>query len=124
MLALLAAVALVPVTYDFQPGVKANYKAEVMYDGFIPIMRGQEGKVQDSMDFVVVGLAPDDKKNPQATEELVDISVVFNGSKLPVGLEHVKDFFPKTTVSLTPQGKIVKNDAPDVDLPFRLPGLH
>jgi hypothetical protein len=40
-----------------------------------------------------------------------------------VTLDNVTQFFPKTTVSLSPTGKILSNDAPDRKLPVRLPGL-
>lgn len=35
----------------------------------------------------------------------------------------MKSFFPKTTLSYSPEGKVLKNSAPDLQLPVRLPGL-
>lgn len=59
----------------------------------------------------------------RATSDITAFSIKFNGAPLPLGLENVKEFFPKATVTLEPSGKVVANTAPDRDLPVRLPGL-
>lgn len=123
MLSLLLSSLLVPISYGFTPGVKATYDVEVIFNGYIPIFGGQEGKVEVSMSVDVEGLAPDAEKRARAASEIKAFGVVFNGSKLPLGLDAVQSFFPRTTVSLSAEGKVLKTDAPDLSLPVRLPGL-
>jgi hypothetical protein len=123
MLTLLAATALVPITYGLAPEVKATYQTDILYDGFIPLFGGTTGKIDVSMSFDVEGLGPDAEGRGQASSDLQTFGVKFNGSALPLDLTNAQAFFPKTTISLTPQGKILKTDAPNVSFPFRLPGL-
>src|SRR5688500_14619030 len=123
MLILLVLVATTPIAYGLGPGIKANYDVNVTFDGFIPLFGGQQAKVEVNMAVDVRGLAEDDQKRPRASSEITEFAVLFNGSKLPLTVQSVQEFFPKTTVSLSPQGKILKTDAPDVSLPVRLPGL-
>lgn len=122
MLATLAALTLVPVAYGFGPTTKLSYSVSVHFDGYIPILGGQEGKVDVKMPITVLGKALDGE-NQQAVGEITDFKIVFNGAPLPFTLENVKEYFPKNTVSFTPAGKIVKNDAPNIDIPVKLPGL-
>ena len=59
----------------------------------------------------------------RATSELTKAKIIFNDATLPLSLENIQDYFPKTTIEFTPLGKILKSDAPDIQLPVRLPGL-
>jgi hypothetical protein len=38
-------------------------------------------------------------------------------------VDNIKEFFPKTTITVLPTGKVTKTDAPDKRLPVQLPGL-
>ena len=118
-LALLA----IPLQYGFEPGVQVMYDSEITFEGFIPIFSGQEGVVVVSMLVAVDGLEPEEGAPLRAANEIKAFKVVFNGAVLPLDVTAVQDFFPRTTIGLTREGKIVKSDAPDVSLPVRLPGL-
>ncbi|MCB8932212.1 MAG: hypothetical protein M9921_14295 [Fimbriimonadaceae bacterium] len=124
MLALLCACALGPVQYRFTPATQHVYDVQVVFDGFIPLLGGQEGLVDLTMSVAVDGLAPDSEGRPRAASEIKAFKLVYNGAALPLTVDNVTPFFPKTTVSMTPGGKVVVTDAPDVQLPVRLPGLH
>lgn len=124
MLSLLCALALAPVQYRFTPAVRHVYDVQVIFDGFIPLLGGQEGLVDLAMTVAVDGLAPDPEGRQRASSEIKAFKLVYNDAVLPLTVDNVTPFFPKTTVSLTPQGKVVETDAPDVQLPVRLPGLH
>ncbi|HZH98926.1 MAG TPA: hypothetical protein VEX38_08135 [Fimbriimonadaceae bacterium] len=123
MLALIAAVALTPVAYNFPVSKPVNYSVEIGFKGFIPVLGGNEGSADVKMQVQVKGLDPDDKGRPRTQSDLTDMKIVFNGATLPFGLDNVKQFFPRNTLVITPQGKIVETDAPAIDLPVRLPGF-
>lgn len=110
--------------YQFNAATHLDYDVQVVFDGFIPILGGQEGLVDLNMAVSVDGLSADPEGRMRASSEIKDFKLVFNGALLPLSVENVTGFFPKTTVSLTQDGKVVKTDAPDVQLPVRLPGLH
>ncbi|MCC6686095.1 MAG: hypothetical protein IT205_03785 [Fimbriimonadaceae bacterium] len=99
-----------------------NYDLRVVFTGMIPILGGNDGTAEVQLGVQVQGLAPKDGQS-RATSELTRAKIIFNGGALPLTLDNVKDYFPKTTVEYTPLGKITKSDAPDIELPVRLPGL-
>jgi len=123
MLATLCAVVLAPVTYSFPRDKPAMYDVVMKFDGFIPILGGQSGVVDVELGVSAQGIPSDPNGIPQATTELQAIKIKFNGAALPLDIMNAKTYFPKTTISLTPQGRILKSDAPNMTLPIRLPGL-
>lgn len=60
----------------------------------------------------------------RAQHEIKTFTLSFNKVPIPLGLDAAQDIFPLTRISLEPGGKVVENDAPDRNLPVRLPGLH
>lgn len=116
------ALALV-LGYQLNPGIVRDYDLTVAFDGTIPILGGQEGKAVVNLGFRLEGLKPAKEGQQKAFSELTKAEFVFNGSKLPLGLENVQDFFPKTTIELLADGTIQSSDAPKKDLPIKLPGL-
>lgn len=114
--------ALDPITYRL-PEAPVAYEVKVDFDGFVPVLGGQEGTFNVKIGMVVKGLSPDEKQNPRAESDLTELEVKFNGAPLPFTVDSVRPFFPKNTLSISPQGKILATDAPDVSLPVRLPGL-
>lgn len=114
--------ALLPLTYGFSAKTADSYDVTVKFDGFLPLMGGQEGKVEIGMLLAIAGKQPE-KENLVATSEIKEFEVSFNGAKLPLDVSNVVEYFPKTTISLNPNGNIVESDAPDKKLPIRLPGL-
>lgn len=123
MISLIAAVALVPLVYDFPKEKPLEYLVRVSFDGFLPVFGGQDGTAEITLGLTVLGLSPDDKSNPRLASELTTAKVKFMGESLPFTVDNVKAYFPRTTLAFSPQGKTVKTDAPDVQLPIRLPGL-
>lgn len=119
---IIALLALAPVAYGFGPELKLTYDVKVGFEGFIPVLGGQEGKVEVLMGVSVDGLSPEGT-NLRAASEIKKFKLSFNGAELPLTVDSVKDFFPRTTIQFTPGGRIVKTDAPDLKLPVRLPGL-
>ncbi|MBX3096471.1 MAG: hypothetical protein KF812_06375 [Fimbriimonadaceae bacterium] len=117
-----AVVAATLLTYGWQPEMKHDYKLVAQFDGFIPILGGNEGVVDTEMTVAVSG-GSQAAGLRSATSELTAFSISFNGAKLPLGLESTQEFFPKTTVQFKNSGLITKTDAPDVKPPVRLPGL-
>ncbi len=122
MTSLLLAAALAPAAYQWIPGTTASYDVAVVFDGFLPILGGNTGKAEVAMTVKVDGLGaePDIQS---ASSEMTAFEIKFNGFPLPLALEDAQGYFPKTTVQMTPFGKITKSDAPDIALPVRLPGL-
>lgn len=123
MTSALALLTLVPVAYALGPSQKLDYDVKVRFDGFIPIFGGRVAKVDVSMLVGVEGL-PADEMQRKAASEIKAVEIRLDGGKLPLTLESVQQYFPRTTVRFTPEGKIVESDAPDTQLPVRLPGLH
>lgn len=118
----LLALALASAQYSFEPGAKHDYQMTAVFDGFLPILGGNTGKAEISMGMTITGEGKS-ASEVKAASEITSFSMKFNEAPLPFGLEMVQDFFPRAVVTLTPQGKITGNTAPDKDLPVRLPGL-
>lgn len=119
--AFFTAVAL--LQYAFPIGASMTYDVNVVFDGFIPILGGQEGKVEVKMDVGLECLKPDTDGNLRASSEIVKAQILFNDAPLPLTVENIRDFFPKSAAEFSADGKIVKNDAPNMNLPIKLPGL-
>lgn len=96
---------------------------DVSLNGFIPLFGGQEATSDLKLKVSVSGLPADSEGRPRASSELTSVKVFFNGAEMPFGVENVRTYFPKTTISFGPQGKVLKTDAPQGRLPVRLPGL-
>lgn len=121
---LLLAASLLSATYHFGPTTKIDYDANIKFDGFVPVMGGMTGNVEVKLGVSVNGLEPDTEGNARASSELTSFKLLLNGALFPMfRLDNVVEYLPKTTVSMTPQGKVLKTDAPDVPLPVSLPLL-
>lgn len=116
-------VGLIPVTYVLPPDTTTRYTLEVSFEGYLPVLGGKDGKAAVLMQISVLGLKPETDGTLRASSDITDLKLSLNGAALPVALSGIKTFFPKTTVELSPEGKILRSDAPDVKLPVRLPGL-
>ncbi len=119
---MLLGLALAPVAYQFEPGVTQRYDVTVKFEGFLPVLGGNEGVVDVAMGVKVLGGGAKEQ-NLKATNELTAFEIKFNEAKLPLTLENAVDYFPLTNITVSPLGQIVANDAPDKVLPVRLPGL-
>ena len=126
-LALLAAGTI----FSYQlPSKPTFYEIKVLFDGYLPVLGGIETKAEAQMGLLVLSKGKDAEGNPQAFSSLKEFRVTLldkttgKMSPLPVALANAKSFFPDTTISYKASGKILKTDAPDVQFPFKLPGLH
>ncbi|MGE0002093.1 MAG: hypothetical protein AB7F50_02640 [Fimbriimonadaceae bacterium] len=114
--------ALWTTAYSFSPGVAHTYDVKVTFDGFLPVLGGNEGKAEIKMGVKVEG-AQAPAGRTAATNEITAFEISFNGAKLPLTVDNVTDYFPRSHLVIEPTGKLVSNDAPDKKLPVRLPGL-
>jgi hypothetical protein len=108
--------------YGFAPGMVRNYSMKVEFNGFLPILGGQEGKVEVDIGFKLKGNKAEEGQR-SATSDIDRFKIVFNGATLPLTTDNVKEFFPETTIVVEPRGKLVSTTAPNLSLPVRLPGL-
>jgi len=122
MISLVAAAAIASGAYQFDATTKLDYDVNVVFEGFLPLLGGNEGVADVKMGVRVNGLAPDDL-GIRSASELTAFEISFNGGKLPLDVESAKVYFPKTTVTSTKLGKVLKSNAPELNLPVRLPGL-
>lgn len=120
LLATLAALAT--IGYSFPSDKALTYDVSVGFDGYIPVFGGQQGEVNVLLSYAVKGEAEQEGK-AAVSGDITAFEVIFNGAKMPFQLESVKQYFPRTTVLYAPNGSILKNDAPDLQLPVKLPGL-
>ncbi len=118
---LLAAALALDASYKFSPSTKVEYRVKVAYDGFLPLLGGNEGKAVVDLLVKVEGLEP--KTWQRAACELTEFGMTFNDAKIPLGIEDAKPFFPRTTVSVDKFGTVQESDAPNLKVPVRLPGL-
>ncbi|MBL8067623.1 MAG: hypothetical protein JNM28_04175 [Armatimonadetes bacterium] len=115
--------AIASGAYQFTPATKLDYDVNVVFDGFLPLMGGNEGVADVKFGVQVNGLEPKDG-GLRSTIELTAFELSFNGGKIPMlDVESARAYFPKAEVLSTAQGKVLKNSAPEVSLPVRLPGL-
>ena len=122
MSALVALVLAAQVVYKWTPTVNVDYDMVVKMDGFLPILGGNQGVAEVALGLRVKG-AQSTGADLKATSELTAAEIKFNEAKLPLGLDNVQEYFPKATVTFSPQGEVIANDAPDKKLPVKLPGL-
>lgn len=108
------------LAYAPLPGSRWALTVQVDFDGFLPILGGREAKVRVEMD---VDLLLDPKTPLTAVSDILRLKALLNDKPLPLDAKSTKSFFPKTTVKFSPQGEILKSDAPDTRLPVNLPGL-
>ena len=122
MSAVVAFVLATQVAYKWKPAVTVDYDMVVKMDGFLPVLGGNQGVAEVKLGLRVTGA---DAPAPalKATSELTDAEIKFNDAKLPLGLDNVQEYFPKSTVTFSPLGEVLATDAPDKKLPVRLPGL-
>jgi len=111
------------VRYGFSPSTKAVYDISVGFDGYLPIIGGREGKIDLDMSVAVEGQPADEEGNARVASEIQKFKMALNKAPMPFTEKNVVDFFPRTTISVSPEGRQIKTDAPDRKLPVRLPGL-
>jgi len=112
MLAVFSAWVATRFQYAFPIGQKISYSMSVKFDGYLPVLGGKDGSAAADLDVSVTGLDPDKDGNPQVRSEIVGLKMSINGAVLPINAKNVQTFFPPTTISISPQGRVLKTDAP------------
>src|SRR5438105_4052167 len=123
MITVLALLAAVPMRFGFAPGVRADYSVKVRFEGYLPMLGGQSAKIDIAMVAGVSGEAPDAEGHLQVASEVKKFTLSLNDAEMPFGPKSVSAFFPRNTVSLSPEGHVFRTDATDRPMPVRLPGL-
>jgi hypothetical protein len=113
--------ALPAVTYSI-PSDPLSYRLDIKMKGFVPLFGLNQAEVELQAGLKVTGLPPEGDTNPRATTDIDSLRVILNGAVLPFSKDNVSQYFPNT-VTLTPQGKVLKNNAPNVEMAVHLPGL-
>ncbi len=127
MIALLTALHLIHFNsnpgYDFPVGSEVKFNVKIEFDGFIPLFGGKVGKTD--VDMVVRALGVESKKSGLQTvdSEIIELKAVAFGSTLPLNKNNIGQFFPRAKAVIGSNGAVAENDAPEVMMPVKLPGL-
>ncbi|MEW5883428.1 MAG: hypothetical protein AB1725_04290 [Armatimonadota bacterium] len=127
MFALLAVGTLFGYSFGATP---VSYRVEVGFDGYMPILGGIEQPLKVDMTLRVEERDASEPDRKRAISEITQfrLSVYDSETKsfspFPIGLDAVREYFPTTTTTFTPRGRIVATDAVNRNVPFQLPGLH
>jgi len=120
MLALIAALTI--ATYSPPAAEGWTYRVRLTFDGDLPLLGGQRGKAE-----VLLGLRAESTPASEALAARIEpqaFEIRFNGEPLPLTLDDARPYLPPTTLRYSPSGKVLSNDAPEPNIPVRIPGLH
>ncbi|MBL8047688.1 MAG: hypothetical protein JNJ45_03300 [Chthonomonas sp.] len=109
--------------YQLAAGTVRRYDFSATFEGFIPILGGQEGKAEVALTVEVTGLAPAANGDSRAQPKISAAEIKFNGGKIPLSVETIAGFFPSGLVEFSPLGVSRPLAQPKPAPPFRLPGL-
>lgn len=111
------------------PTSPVDYVFRVSFDGYLPVLGGVEAQIQVELDLRVSG-AGVDGDDQKATTQMTGFRLSMLDPEtgkyeaLPLSLDNAKEYFPDSVVSFTPFGVVKGTNAPDRQLPIKLPGLH
>lgn len=110
-------------TYDFPVGSESKFNVKVQFDGFLPLFGGRVGKAD--VDMVVRATGVESKKSDlqSVDSEIIELKAVAFGSALPLNKNNIGQFFPRAIAVIETNGIVKQNDAPEVFMPVKLPGL-
>ncbi|MEI7578249.1 MAG: hypothetical protein WCK51_15280 [Armatimonadota bacterium] len=115
----------IALAYAFASGQSVSFDVNVQFEGWIPIFGGREGKANVSLTVVANPLSPSHVGLPvceiESTISKIDAEAF--GVQLPLNSTNVDQFFPKAIATFDLQGVVVKNTAPAIKMPAKLPGL-
>jgi hypothetical protein len=118
MLALIA-----PLLFQFDTPKPIIYQMNATFDGFLPLFGGNEGKAVVVLDVAVKKLPTEKDGTLRLEHELTDAKLTFNDAPLPFTVDNLRNFFPKTVVTIDTEGRTLATTAPKIPVPVRLPGL-
>lgn len=105
-------------SYRFPVDHPVVYRADMKFDGYLPILGIGQGKATVHGLFEVAG-----KSDNTAAVKLTDFSVTFNGEKIPIDLDDAQKYVPGGTFTFEPNGQVSRWDSPTPTAPIRVPGL-
>jgi hypothetical protein len=110
-------------SYDFPVGSETKFNVKVQFDGYLPLFGGKVGKAD--VDMIVRALGVESKKSDlqSVDSEITELKAVAFGSTLPLNKNNIGQFFPRAIAVIEMNGEVKKNDAPEVNMPVKLPGL-
>jgi hypothetical protein len=111
------------LTYAFPPGRAVQYDMSVRFQGYVQVFGGKDADIELQMIVEATGQEPDGEGRLQASSEIKSVAMRVNGADMPIEPKNITRFFPRTTISYTPEGKVLKTDAPETKLPVKLPAL-
>lgn len=119
----LASLVAISLAYAFPAGSKSYYDFTATMEGYVPLLGRPQSNVEIKLAIEVVGKGAATDGNFGVTCDIVDMKASLSGVALPFTVDNIKAFFPMATLSVSPSGKVLKTDVPDLQLPVRLPGL-
>lgn len=119
---MIASVA-VAIAFGFAPNTVHRFDVDVQFKGFLPLFGGREGEARVKIVASARGVEAKESGNFAVESEIEEFSVEMNGNELPFTKDNVQSFFPKAIAEFKASGEMVRNDAPKVAMPVRLPGL-
>ncbi len=111
------------IVFGFTPSTVHRFDVDVQFKGFLPLFGGREGEARVKIVAIASGVEPKESGNFAVESEIEEFGVEMNGNELPFTKDNVQSFFPKAIAEFKASGEMVRNDAPKVAMPVRLPGL-
>ncbi len=110
-------------SYYFTKGSETKFNVKIQFEGFIPLFGGREGKADVAMVVRAVGVEPKQSELQSVDSEIIDLKAIAFGSTLPLNKNNIGMFFPRAIATFESTGEVKLNDAPDINMPVKLPGL-
>lgn len=111
------------LAFSFAPSKVHLFDVDVQFKGYLPLFGGRDGEARVKILARAAGVEPKEAGNIAVESEIEEFSVEMNGNELPFTKDNVQAFFPKAIAEFKPFGEMVRNEAPKVGMPVRLPGL-
>lgn len=111
------------LVYAFSVGRIEQFDVNVKLKGWIPLFGGREGEANVDLIVKATGVDAKEAGDQAVLSEITSMKATAFGSTLPLNTNNVEQFFPKSTAQFRANGKVLSNDAPDIKLPVKLPGL-
>lgn len=110
-------------SFDFPVGSESKFNVKIQFDGFIPLFGGKVGKADVDMVVRALGVEPKKPDLQSVDSEIIELKAVAFGSTLPLNKNNIGQFFPRAIATIETSGLVKHNDAPQISMPVKLPGL-
>lgn len=110
------------LAYAYVVGNPQQFSVKVDFEGFVPIFGGKEGKA--SARFTVKATPKEAQGDNTVIEsQVTEFAAEAFGATLPLNGNNISQYFPTATALVSPLGEILRNDAPKIPMPVKVPGL-